>query len=797
MMSTTSTVSFRSLRDLTFVEARVRGVELRGEGCALEVQVLAPDLLRLRLRAGENLPDTQSWAVVAQEWEPTPFEVRSGDGTVTLVTSEASFALQLEGGAWSFGDAEGRILFSSDSYQTGFTGEKISTKIGLLPEDAIFGLGETTGTFNKRGLIREFWNTDVLGHAPAIHPSLRSLYVSIPFALVWREGVVSGLFWDNPARQVWDLGQTQFDQWQMSADSGELDLYLFSGPTAAHVVERYTHLTGRMPMPPRWALGYQQCRYSYETADRVREVARTFRDLAIPCDVLYLDIHHMHEYRVFTFGRTYPKPAQLMRELGEMGFKVVSIVDPGVKDDPGFGVLKRGVKQDAFVKAPGVSTDYMGEVWPGISRFPDFLNAKVRRWWGKEQRALLKTGVAGIWNDMNEPANFALPTKTLPLDCVHRTDEGERTHAEVHNVYGMQMARASREGALEAQPDRRPFVITRAGYAGVQRYAMVWTGDNSSVWEHLSDSVQMLVNLSLSGVSFVGGDVGGFIDNTTPELFIRWLQFATFTPFFRNHSNVGTIDQEPWALGESVEALSRRYIELRYRLLPYLYSLFHESHRYGTPVLRPAWWHAQDDSVAMGCGDQFLLGDGLMIAPVMRQGAVARMVYLPAGQWYDFWTGHRHQGRRHIVADAALDTIPIYVRAGTILPIGDAVQHTGEAVSDTMELHVWAGGEGEFVWAEDDGETLAHERGDYFEKRMEVYGTTTHGAMRMEPREGAYASRVRVWDVLVRGVSQDAVIRVDGKVRKSVWDEAKGVMKVRVVNRKSALELSWGAEPVK
>ena len=726
------------------------------------------------------------------DWAPTPIEVRTSDAAITLESEDASLSLSLEDGSWSFADATGAALLQSAPNGAKFNGPEIGTSVLLDPGDAIFGLGETTGPMNKRGLVREFWNTDVLGHAPAIHPSLRSLYVSIPFALLWREGRVMGLFWDNPARQTWDLGQTDRDLWQMKAASGELDLYLFSGQTVGEIVERFTELTGRMPMPPRWALGYQQCRYSYETAERVREVARNFRERAIPCDVLYLDIHHMDGYRVFTFGKTYPKPAQLIAELGAEGFQVVTIVDPGVKDDPKFGVLKRGVKQKAFVKTADGKQDYVGEVWPGASRFPDFLNPRVRRWWGREQAALTRKGVSGFWNDMNEPANFALPSKTLPPDSVHQTASGPRTHAEVHNLYGLHMAQASREGALAAAPDRRPFIITRAGYAGIQRHAMVWTGDNSSVWEHLADSIQQFLNLSLSGVAFVGGDVGGFLDNTTPELFIRWLQFAVFTPFLRNHSNIGTLDQEPWALGESVEALSRRYIELRYRLLPYLYCLFHEAHRDGTPILRPMWWNHQGDAVAVGCDDQFLLGHSLLVAPVIRQGAQARAVYLPEGVWFDFWTGARHKGGRHIIATAPLDTIPLFVQAGGILPLGPVLQHVDQKTATPVELHVWVGANNELVWVEDDGHSLDYERGGRSTRLIEVLGTTRKGCLRIEEPDGDFRSKVESWTLTLHGLNSSQDVWINNAKSRIAPDPVTQSRRYPLSVGAKELEVRWG-----
>ena len=638
--------------------------------------MLAADLFRIRFARGKEFSPLPSWAVAKHEWAASPTEIHLRAQRVSLRTAAGQLALQLDSGQWELTDARRRPLLTAT--QTGFNREQARLSLALRAGEAIHGLGETTGPLNKRGLVREFWNADVLGHASCMHAGLRNLYVSIPFALSLRAGRAAGMFWDNPARQTWDIGQTELDRWQMSAASGEFDLYLFAGPTAPGIVERYTELTGRIPLPPRWALGYHQCRYSYESRAELERIAREFRRRKIPCDALYLDIHHMDAHRVFTFGKSYPQPRQMLARLARLGFKVVAIVDPGVKDDAKFGVLKRGRALGAFVKAPGGKKDFIGQVWPGKCRFPDFANARTRAWWGREQARFQQLGVAGFWNDMNEPALFDTPNKTLPEECVHRLPHAEPAtlpHATVHNVYGSLMAEASRAGALTHAPDARPFVITRAGYAGVQRHAVVWTGDNSSTWEHLAESVPMLLNLGLSGVAFCGADAGGFLDSATGELLARWTQLAALTPFFRNHSNNTSRPQEPWAFGPEVERICRKFITLRYRLLPYLERLFAEAHARGTPIMRPLFWHYPHDEIAARSGDQFLLGEDLLVAPVLQPGAVARCVYLPRGEWVSFWNRReRHHGGQHIVARAPLDTLPLFVRAGMKLPFGPVRQ---------------------------------------------------------------------------------------------------------------------------
>jgi alpha-glucosidase len=749
MKARKKTTEFKRLRA---VPLETGGLAFTCAGLVAEVMALAPDLFRFRVARGRQLPQACSWAVCKEEWDEIAAAAFVENGSAWLDTGAGRFEIKLKSGAWMLKGADGGVRVESKAGLR-FEGAKSFLELGLAAGESIFGLGESTGQFNRRGMVRDFWNIDVLGHAPAIHPGLKSLYVSIPFAVTLRNGAAGGLFWDNPARQVWDLGQTKLDLWQLNGASGEVDLYLFTGPDPASVVERYTELTGRIPLPPRWALGFQQCRYSYERRERFEEVAREFRTRKLPCDVLYLDIHHMDGYRVFTFGKTFPKPAEMIRKLDRQGFKVVTIVDPGVKNDAKFGVLKRGVAANAFVKAADGAKDFLGEVWPGEARFPDFLNATTRAWWGREQKALQDLGVAGFWNDMNEPANFARPDKTLDPKAIHRTDHGKRTHEEAHNLYGMQMARASRDGALAARPDKRPFVITRAGYAGIQRHALVWTGDNSSNWDHLNDAVQMFLNLSVSGVAFCGGDVGGFMDNATPELFTRWFEFAALTPFFRSHTNLGTIDHEPWAFGPDVESHCRRILGERYRMLPHLYRLFAEARATGAPVMRPLFWHFPGDPVAVACGDQFLLGTDLMAAPVLRQGAVARSVYLPAGVWFDYRTGERFDGGRHVIAQAGLGTIPLYVRGGGVVPLGPIRQFVDESADSEIELHVWAGGSGMTLWYEDDGATNGYESGELLERTLTVAGDESRLKVVLGEVSGGFRSTIKRWRIVPHGLA--------------------------------------------
>ena len=725
---------------------------------------------------------------------------------LSITTSAGKFAINLRTGAWTLHDAGGLEVFRCAAFD--FAGMQPQMTLRLADGESIFGLGETSGPLNQRGLIREFWNADVLGHASCIHPGLRNLYVSIPFALSLREGRAGGLFWDNPVRQTWDIGCTELAEFRLRAAArAGGSLYLFLGPTPADVVARFTQLTGRIPLPPRWALGYHQSRYSYASRAELERVAREFRHRQIPCDALHLDIHHMDGHRVFTFGKDFPRPREMLAKLARQGFKAIAIVDPGVKDDAKFGLLKRGIAQRAFVKAPGGKRDFIGKVWPGKSRFPDFLNLRVRRWWAEEQAAFQKLGLAGIWNDMNEPALFDTPGKTLPDECVHRSSgklqssqpanpQAEAggykvSHAHVHNLYGSAMAAASRQGALLVAPDRRPFTLTRAGYAGIQSHAAVWTGDNSSSWEQLAASVPMLLNLSLSGVAFCGADVGGFLDNCTGELLARWTQLAAFTPFFRNHANVDTRRQEPWAFGPRIESLCRDAILLRYQLLPYLECLFAEARSTGAPIMRPLLWHHANDPVAVACDDQFLLGESLLVAPILRPGATARSVYLPRGLWFDFWTGALYEGGQHIVAEAVAEHIPVFGRAGAVIPTTAPRQFLTSVRDATVNLHIWPQGRSEFAWYEDDSESLGYERGEFSTRRISFKDWGTSRELTLGTVSGSFTSQVKTWRVVLRSAHRNYRVWVNGKREKGSFDSTVGILAFEVPNSPSALTLRW------
>ncbi len=695
----------KALNGLVSYQLVGQAVDLTCSNGILRLEILAGDLLRFRLRRADRdgFPPLFSYALdPAAEWPPVPFEVEESAGDLVVRTERLTCRVTRSPCRLTFLGAQDLPL-SEAGDGLGFRGEGVFCTRHLVEGEAIYGLAEKAFALDLRGRKLEMWNTDPAVYSPGDDP----IDLNIPMFIGLRQGRAYGFFFDNPGRARFDLGQARPDCLRYEADSGELCAYVFGGPSIPAVLQRYTQLTGRMPLPPRWMLGYHQSRWSYESEHQVRELAAEFRRRRIPCDVIHLDIHYMDGYRVFTWEPDrFPDPPHLLADLREQGFSVITILDPGVKVDPGYHVHDEGLACDAFCKLPD-GRPFRGPIWPGECYFPDFTDPQVRTWWGDLYRPLLEAGVSGFWNDMNEPAVFG---GEMPSNVVHSYESGGASHAEVHNVYGLQMARATAEGLHRLCPGERVPVISRSGYAGLQRFALVWTGDNQSTWAQLRLGVSMCLNLGLSGIAFCGPDVGGFAGDCDGELLARWTQVGALTPFFRNHSALGTQQQEPWAFGEPCESICRRWIEFRYELLPYLYTAAWQAAQAGLPMMRPLALVFPEDLRTYHLDDQFLLGDALLAAPVSQPAQRSRRVYLPGGPWYDFWTGEQHSGE--ITVDAPLERMPLYVRVGSVLPMGPIMQHSGEWPPQALRLHIFPG-DGESWLYEDDGHSLAYQSGEF------------------------------------------------------------------------------------
>ncbi len=704
------------LQSVQSVKERENHIYFNCGSQTLVINALAPNLIRVRMSPTGTLSHPRSWAVTQGEnWPAVELSVRQHPDSTEIITDRMRVAVAHHPCRLTCFDPQDQPFARDSDPGISWRQGAVANWKKIEAGEHFYGFGERTGLLDQRSQVRTNWTTDALDYDILTD----EMYQAIPFFMALRPGLGYGIFFNTTFWSQFDLGASHPGVWSMETRGGELDYYIIYGPEPAEILATYTQLTGRMPMPPKWALGYHQCRWSYDSETEVRELAQTFRDRRIPCDVIHLDIDYMRGYRVFTWSpKRFPDAAQLIAELRENGFKTVTIIDPGVKYEPegDYPVFDEGQNRDYFVRNPDGSI-FHGYVWPDKAVFPDFLNPDVQQWWGDWHKTLTDIGVAGIWNDMNEPAIENRPFGDdghkiwFPLDALQGPPEDRATHLEVHNLYGHKMAKSCYQGLRQHRPNQRSFVLTRSGFAGIQRWSSVWMGDNQSLWEHLEMSLPMLCNMGLSGVAFVGCDIGGFAGNATAELFARWMQVGMLYPLMRAHSALNTARHEPWVFGDRVERICRDYIELRYQLLPYLYSLFWESATTGAPILRPLLYHFPNEPQTYQIQDQVMLGPSLMAAPVYRPGVQCRAVYLPSGVWYNWWTGEQHQGPGYILADAPLERMPMFVPAGAIIPMGPVMQYTDERPLDALTVRVWPVTGLEtlhktFVLYEDDGQSF-------------------------------------------------------------------------------------------
>ncbi|MBD8069541.1 glycoside hydrolase family 31 protein [Bacillus sp. PS06] len=712
-----------------------------------------------------SAPTMESSFALVTEPEEIDVVVIESEQAVTLNSSKLSIKISRSPFRLAVYDENNRLLVEETARGMGYNEKKeVICYKDMKKDDHFYGFGEKTSFLDKRGEKMTMWNSDV--YAPH-NPEIDALYESIPFFITVRGGKAHGIFFDNTFKSVFDM-KTETDVYSFSAEGGELDYYVMAGPTPKDVLTQYTTLTGRMQIPPKWALGYHQSRYSYETEAEVRELVQHFLDKEIPVDAIYLDIHYMDGYRVFTFDRDrFPNPEKLMKDLKEAGIHVVPIVDPGVKEDPEYPIYQEGINEDRFCKYIDGKI-YHGDVWPGNSAFPDFMNSEVREWWGQKHKFYTDLGIEGIWNDMNEPAVFN-ETKTMDVKVMHNQDGTLKTHREMHNVYGFYMGEATYNGMKNLLNGNRPFLLTRAGYAGIQRYGAVWTGDNRSFWEHLQMAIPMCMNLGISGVPLTGPDVGGFAHDTTGELLARWTQFGTFTPYFRNHSAINTVRQEPWSFGEEIESTVKKYIQLRYVWLPHLYTLFNEASKTGVPVMRPLLMEYPDDQHTVNLSDQFLIGSNVIVAPITAPSTFHRVVYLPEGNWINYWTSERIAGSQHILVEADINTLPIFVKEGSILAHGSVKQST-EKAEENLQIHVYpsSSGQASYVLYEDDGKTFSYEQGEYLEKSIRCEFNEDRLEFEVK-NQGNYQPEWKEWTLVIHDVEKDKQIFINGELATSEY----------------------------
>ncbi len=732
------------------------GVLVKTDNAHLMIQTYQDQTIRVRLSKTPFTIDF-SYAVI-QKPEGHFNDIRETPEQWELITDSLKIILTKKPVSLKVYNRKDQVL-CEDYQRFSYTwqGTEVTSYKKLFPDEKFLGLGEKTGNVNRRGDKFENWNSDVPAYAINADP----IYQSIPFYMGIHDEVTYGIFLDNSFRTKFNFGASTDEQYSyFSAAYGEMNYYIFGASTLAGIIRDYTWLTGRMSMPPLWSIGYQQCRWSYFPESDVLRLAHTFRNKQIPCDVIYLDIDYMDSYKIFTWNDTkFPKPKTMIGKLNDLGFHLVTIVDPGIKIEKGYFAYEEGVKNDYFAKYPD-GEFYTGSVWPGRCHFPDFTKETVRNWWGNAFTRLIDPGVEGFWNDMNEPATWG---QGIPNMVQFDFDGHKASMAEAHNIYGLNMSRATFEGTKKLLNGKRPFVLTRAGFAGIQRYSAVWTGDNEATDDHMLLSARMVNSMGLSGLSFVGPDVGGFMGNPSPELYQRWLSMGVYTPFFRNHSAWGTDHKEPWSFGEEVEKSSREQINQRYRLIPYLYSMFYQSLLSGLPVARSLTIHNTFDEKAYWYAyqNQYMFGDNLLVAPVScKQNAVK--VYLPAGGWYRLSSGEYYPGNMEVIVDAPLSDLPVFVKASGIVPMQSVVQSTAEKPSSTLDLHIYNGEKpATFLYYEDDGASYAYEQ-DVFYKRYIAFDPVKK-SISLSKVEGSFSSRFTAIRLVLHSFGDVMTLKSAGK----------------------------------
>jgi alpha-glucosidase len=730
--SNAAATGWQHIGNVQRVEKLKDGVELTAGPAKLRVTVFRDGVIRVRLAPQGSFPKDSSWAVVETP-DPPAFSVEDGKNELRMTAGRVVVIVKKTPLLVTFADSEGNVLLADEpSLPMAWDGSYIHAWKRMPSEENYFGLGDKPGPLNRRNHAYTMWNTDFYGWQESDDP----LYKTMPFFIGLHKGTSYGLFFDNTYRSSFDFGKESPDYFSFGAEGGELNYYFIAGPQPKKIVQQFTALVGRTPLPPLWSLGYQQSRYSYYPEARAREVVQTLREKKIPCDVIYFDIDYQQGNAPFTVNREYfPHFEKMISDFRALGMRTILITDLHIKKDPGHGYVPydSGIKSDVFVKNPEGAL-YVGKVWPGDSVFPDFTLSRARDWWGGLYKDFVNMGVAGFWNDMNEPATFETLSKTMPLDVVHRLDDGTTLdHRAIHNVYGMENVRATHDGLLMLQPDERPFVLTRAAYAGAQRYAATWTGDNSATWNHIGMSVPQIMNLGLSGYSMVGADVGGFAGSPPMDLLTRWYELGVFYPMYRDHAAKGTADHEPWVSGPEQEAIRKRYIELRYRLLPYIYTAMEETSRTGVPLMEPIFLEYPDAQNLYGEDHEFLFGRDLFVAPVVTEKVDAEDVHLPPGDWYDFWNAEMHLSKDQISLHPALAETPLYVRAGAIIPMQPIVQSTNEKPDGPLELRVYMGDDCHGTLYQDDGHTFAYQKGDFLRVNF---------ACEVSPREMTITSKI-------------------------------------------------------
>jgi len=692
----------------------------------LEITVIKDDNIQFRYATDGLFEHVFSYAVSKDVGRNNQqLEIKETEKAYSIKTSILEVLVHKKNSKIKILDVKGNTINEDDiGFHWTEKSRNQDRKVGMsktsLSNENFYG-GDKATSNNLKGKYLINWATEF---PDGFHNGQEPLYKTIPFYIGLREGCAYGIFFDNTFASHFDFSNTQKDITKFWAEGGEMNYYFFYGPKISNVVEAYTVLTGTPELPPLWSLGFHQCKWSYYPESKVKEIAKTFRKLRIPCDAIYLDIDYQDGFRSFTWDESkFPDPKRMVSDLYKDGFKTVAIIDPAIKIDEDYWVYREGIANGHFCKLEDGSF-VKAKVWPGDCNFPDYTNPKVRDWWAELHKEIVgNVGVKGIWNDMTEPAAMEDETKTLPLSVRHDYDGRPCSHRKAHNVYGTQMVRATFNGMKKYSHPDRPFILGRSAYAGAQRYIATWTGDNFSTWEHLTIANNQVQRMGISGMSFVGSDIGGFSGQPSGELFIRWIQLGVFHPYFRVHSRGDHGDQEPWCFDKDTTDIVRYFIELRYQLLPYLYTAFWKYANYGTPMIKPLVYYDQEDIQTHERDDEFVFGEQILVCPILESAVSGRKVYIPKGRWFNIWTEEIMVGGKESWVDVGIDEIPLFVKEGAIIPKYPVQQYVGEKkiTELTLEVYFKVGSENSHLY-EDEQDGYNHENGSYSYRTFQLHG---------------------------------------------------------------------------
>lgn len=730
-------------------EYGITGITAHGK---FKVITYGESIFRIHITHHETFDDF-SYAIIASP-KAINLTLEEHPDYLLLKTPEAQLLVTRNPVGFTLQTPQGAVINEDDPLGTSWTGEQVTTCKRLQPGERFLGLGEKTGPLDRKGHAYQNWNTDAYSYTVGTDP----LYCTMPFYIGIHNSLIYGVYLDNSYKSHFNFGASNHRFASFSADAGDMNYYLMTAGSVAEVIQHYTHLTGRMELPPLWSIGYQQCRYSYYPDKEVLTLAHTFREKDIPSDAIVFDIHYMDQYKIFTWDpKHFPDPKGLIEKLKAQGFHVVIMCDPGIKVEPGYEAYDDGVAKDVFIKYPD-GEPYQGMVWPGWCHFPDFTRPETRAWWASKFNDYVNLGVEGFWNDMNEIATWG---NAIPDHLEFDFEGNKASTRRGRNLYGFQMARSTYEGTKKLLNGKRPFNLTRSGFSGVQRYSAVWTGDNVSYDEHMLLGVRLVNSMGLTGIAFAGYDTGGFVGDTNKNLFARWMSIAALSPFFRAHTMINTRDSEPWSYGEEVEQICRNYIKFRYQLMPYIYSLFYDATKTGMPVQRSLAIHYPHDwrIYQREYQNQYLFGPSILVAPVESQKEMVK-VFFPEGEWYDVYTGNRQTGNQEAIVECPIHRLPIFIKAGAILPMQRAASHTGIRHTELI-LHIYSGsGSSEFLLYQDDGETFDYQKG-HFATRLISYSSEAR-RVALSATVGTYRLPYQTLSILWHGNNPGA-LRIHGK----------------------------------